>query len=178
MNLDEFERELNERLGEAGRGAGAQPGARGDLGDYLAVRAANDQLRERGVRSLVDAFTALAGEANRAGAGVQLTREEAHRFHVGNSVMVGTRVVFSRGVRSLTIEAGWPRSPRDGIVRGQGLAAARVTHFGDRAAGEELLLALDEGGEPLWLSLEDGRARAEFQDGPLRRHFAKLLGLK
>jgi hypothetical protein len=151
------------------------PAAAGGAADYLALRAANDRVRERGVGGLVDAFTALAGEANRRGASVTLARTESHRFRVGNSTMVGPRVVLARGVRSLTVEAGWPRAPGDGIVRGGGLACARVTHFGDRASGEELLLVLDEAGAPLWLSTDESRPRDAFLEDSLRRHMLKLL---
>ena len=173
ISVDEFEQELNERLAEADRRARAE--GRADLLGYLQLRASNDALRERGLHWLNEAFTALAAIANRAGASITLTRDEAHRFRVGNSTMVGTRLVLSRGVRSLTVEAGWPRAPRDGIVRGQGLAFARVTHFGERAAGEELLLVLDEEGAPLWLLVTDEKARTEFSEVNLRRHLAKLL---
>ncbi len=164
--VDFDEADLKTRMRAARGGAAA---------DYLALRATNDQMRERGVGALIDAFTALAGEANRRGASVMLARTEAHRFSVGNSTMVGPKVVLTNGVRSLTIEAGWPRMPRDGIVRGQGLACARITHFGDRTAGEDLLLVLDEAGAPLWLSVGDGRTRAEFLEESLRRHLLKLL---
>lgn len=172
-DLEEFERELNERLAEAE--ARARKEGRADLLAYLSLRAANDRLRERGVIWLNESFEALAGAANRAGAGLAITREADHRFQAGHTTMVGTRLVLSRGVRSLTIEAGWPRSPRDGVVRGQALAYARVSHFGERASGRELLLVLDERGAPLWLTAEDGKPRAEFSEADLRRHLSRLL---
>ena len=171
--MNEFEQELSELLAEADRRARAE--GRRDLADYLQLRVANDALRERGLSWLNEAFTALAAIANRAGASITLARDEAHRFRVGNSTMVGTRLVLSRGVRSLIIEAGWPRAPRDGIVRGQGLACARVSHFGERGVGEDLLLVLDEEGVPLWLLVEDEKARTEFSEANLRRHLSKLL---
>lgn len=174
--MDEFEQELSERLTAAQERA--RVSGRGDVADYLNLREANDSVRAESVAWLVDAFTALAGEANRAGASVGLARDEAHRFRVGNSTMVGGRLVLSSGVRRVTIEAGWPRAPRDGIVRGGGLACARVTHFGDERAGEEYLLAPSSADEnPRWLVLEPSGARPPLTEDRCRRHIAMLLGL-
>lgn len=170
--MNEFDAEYERHLAEArGRARG-----RNDVLDYLDLRAANDALREGGVAWLLEIFTALAGEANRAGAGLTFTRSDAYRFRVGNSTMVGEQLVLRVGVRSLTVEAGWPRTPRDGVVRGGGLACAHVKHFGDRAAGEELILVAGEGGAARWLVTEKTGARTEFLDDRARLHLTKLSG--
>lgn len=153
----------------------ASGGARGDVLEYLDLRAANDAARSRGVEWLLEAFTAAAGELNRAGAGLALARTDAHRFRVGNSSMVGARLVLRRGVRQLTVEAGWPRAPLDGVVRGGGLASALVGHFGNARAGEELLLVPVPGSEARWFVVEQTGARAELRPESLRRHLARLL---
>ena len=153
----------------------ARSRGRGDVADYLSLRAANDALRAGGTARLFAAFTALAGEANREGAGIHLARADAHRFAVGNSTMVGSRLTLSVGVRALTVEAGWPRAPRDGFVRGGGLASARVSHFGDPAAGEEMLLLPAGGGAPCWFVIEKTGARTELSDERMRRHLTRLL---
>lgn len=171
--MDGFDEEYERELAEARRRARAQ--GRGDVLDYLTLKAANDSLRARGVELLLGAFTALAGELNRAGAGVALARADAHRFRVGHSTMVGSRLTLTRGLRSLTVEAGWPRAPRDGVVRGGGLASARVSHFGAPKAGEDLLLLLPEGSEPRWFVLAGTGARAELLEHHMRRHVARLL---
>lgn len=170
----DLEPEYQRRLDEARARAGSQ--GRADVLDYINLRAANDRLRAEGVNRLAETFTALAGEANREGAGVVLERAEGHRFRVGNSWMVGTRLVLRRGLRALTIEAGWPRAPGDGVVRGGGLASARVSHFGDHAAGEELLLASVGGDAPRWFVIEKTGARAELLPERVRRHLANLVG--
>ena len=162
-----FEEDYERRLDDARERARAT--GRGDVVDYLDLRAANDRLRAAGVEWLVEGFTALAGEANRAGAGLSLARAEAHRFRVGNSWMVGTRLVLARGVRSLTVEAGWPRGPLDGIVRGGGLASALVTHFGRADAGDELLL-VPERDAPRWFVVEKTGARTPLPEARLRQH--------
>lgn len=154
----------------------AQGGGRGDVLEYLSLRAANDAVRSRGVEWLLELFMTAAGELNRTGAGLALARTDAHRFRVGNSSMVGARLVLRRGVRQLTIEAGWPRAPLDGIVRGGGLASALVGHFGDARAGEELLLVPDGDSEARWFVVEKTGARTQLQPESLRRHLARLLG--
>lgn len=171
-SVSEFDEEYERHLTEAQRRARTQ--GRSDVADYLSVRSANDALRSRGVEQLFDVFTTQAGEMNRVGVGIAFTRTDPHRFSVGSSSMVGARIVFSRGMRSLTVEAGWPRAPRDGIVRGGGLACARLTHFGDPRAGCDLLLALAPGGAARWFSVEDSGARTELGEQRIRTHLFKL----
>ncbi len=169
-----FDEDYERKLAEARERA--LGGGRGDVLEYLNLRAANDAVRARAVEWLLGLFTAAAGELNRAGAGLALARTDAHRFRVGNSSMVGARIVLRRGVRQLTVEAGWPRAPLDGIVRGGGLASALVGHFGDARAGEELLLVPDAAREPRWFVIEKTGMRAELQPERLRLHLARLLG--
>ena len=170
--LSGFDEEYERQLAEARARATAR--GRGDVLDYLHLKAVNDTLRARAVSWLLDSFTALAGELNRAGAGLSLARTDAHRFRVGHSTMVGPRLTLSRGLRSLTVEAGWPRAPRDGVVRGGGLAAARVRHFGNAKAGEDLLL-LPAGDGPRWFAVAETGARTELLEAHLRRHVFRLL---
>jgi hypothetical protein len=171
-SLSGFDEDYEQRMREARERA--RGGGRGDVLEYLDLKAANDAARARAVEWLLDLFTAAAGELNRAGAGVTLARTDAHRFRVGHSTMVGARLTLSRGLRSLTVEAGWPRSPRDGIVRGGGLASARVGHFGNPKAGEELLL-IPAGDGPRWYVVAEAGARTELLEHHLRRHLARLF---
>ena len=73
--------------------------------------------------------------------------------------MVGRLLTLSSGVRQLHIEAGWPRVPRDGVVRGGGLARANIRHFGIKDANESLLLVTSKG-VPRWVSLDPPRDRS------------------
>ncbi len=168
--------EWEERLKEARQKARAA--GRGDVADYLSLRAANDMARTTGVQWLLEAFMALAGEANRAGAGLAFARDEAHRFPVGTSTMIGAKLTLRAGVRVLTIEAGWPRTPSDGIVRGGGLAGGRLSHFGDRAAGDDLLLVQKQAGAPQWLVLDATGTRTELTEDRMRRHVTRLFETK
>ena len=176
-SVSELEEEWTRVIAEAERRA--QAVGRGDVVDYLRLRAVNDLARTTGVEWLLSAFMSLAGEANRMGAGLALARDEAHRFRVGNSTMVGSRLTLRAGsIRSVTIEAGWPRAPGDGIVRGGGLASARIAHFGNPRAGCDLLLvrAGDGNAAPQWMLFEDNKVtRATFAEANARHHLARLL---
>jgi hypothetical protein len=178
--LSELEAEWARRLAEAE--AHARNVGRSDVADYLALRALNDVARNVGIEWLLATFTAHAGEANRdaTNPGVLITHADAHRFRVGNSHMVGRRLTLTSGVRVLSVEAGWPRTPRDGIVRGGGLATARISHFGKPREDDELLLVQNAEGDaqssPRWFILDANGARhAAFAEARVRQHIAKLL---
>ena len=90
--------------------------------------------------------------------------------------MVGQQLKLMNGVRTLFVEAGWPRTPRDGIVRGGGLAYAHIRHMGIRSASEELLLAKSDNGTPRWLSVTKKRgASTSLNEADIRRHISILL---
>jgi len=87
--------------------------------------------------------------------------------------MVGHLLTLTNGVRTLYVEAGWPRAPRDGVVRGGGLAAANIRHLGIKAANEELLLARSSTGGPAWKSISN--KHSSILQADLRRHIQILL---
>jgi hypothetical protein len=174
--LSELDEQWANVLAEAERRARAA--GRADLAEYLTLRAANDLARSTGIEWLCETFQTLAGVANRAGSSIQIARTDAHRFQVGNATMVGRLLTLSMGVRKLRIEAGWPRAPRDGFVRGGGLASARVSHFGQRGADEELLLVRAPEGAPQWLVLEKTGERTTLTEDRVRRHLSRFLGEK
>ena len=151
----------------------ARLAGRRDVAEYLSLKNSNDLLRKAGVDWLMERFTVLAGEANRGGASIQIARNDNHRFPLGNSTMVGRQLTFTSGVRTLYIEAGWPRTPRDGIVRGGGLACANIRHMGMKAASDELLLAKSHSGAPTWKSIL--KKRPSLHESDLRRHISILL---
>jgi hypothetical protein len=151
----------------------ARLSGRADVAEYLTLKNSNDLLRKAGIDWLLTEFTALAGEANRAGASIQISKQEGHRFRTGNSTMVGHLLTFTNGVRTLYVEAGWPRVPRDGFVQGGGLACANIRHLGIRAANEEFLLAKSHNGTPAWNSRSNKQNSLHHSD--MRRHIAILL---
>ena len=151
----------------------ARLAGRKDVMEYLSLKNSNDLLRKAGVDWLIAGFTTLAGDANRAGASIQISKKDEHRFPIASSTMVGHLLTLTNGVRTLYVEAGWPRVPRDGFVRGGGLACANIRHLGIRQASEELLLIKTMTGTPLWQSVLNKAFSLHETD--MRRHIALLL---
>ena len=147
---------------------------RADIARYLDLRRRNDLLRRAASDWLLDGLFAMAADANRDGAAIQVERHEDHRFTRGAATMVGTQLTLRRGVRALTIESGWPRRPGDGIVRGNALACANIKHLGRARNNAELILVSSAQGTPQWFVLDDD-ARLLLTGAELRRHFSLLV---
>lgn len=142
---------------------------REDVAEYLRLRATNDAIRRAGVEWLYSTLIEIAGPAMRDHRNLTIDRHEPHNFRWGNSNMVGSRLEIRLGVRCLTAEAGWARTPSDGIMRSGALAFARLLHFGFPGATEEYRL-FHEASLPTWLSNEDLAIRS----ADLERHFRLL----
>lgn len=153
----------------------ARAAGRADLTEYLALRKANDLQRRVGKDWLLETFASLAAEANAAGAGIQVSHEDHHRFKVGHADMVGSSVSLKKGVRVLLIEAGWPRIPRDGFIRGGGLALASIQHLGIKSVSSSLRLLLNPDGSPCWVVEKKIEGHSEIHEADLRNHIGILL---
>ena len=149
----------------------AQGAGRADIARYLDLRRRNDLLRRAATEWLMDVVFSLAADANRSGATIQIERNETHRFKRGAATMVGAQLTLRRGVRALTVESGWPRVPRDGIVRGNALACANIKHLGQTRHNDELILITSPKGAPQWFVLKDDQ-RILLKESDLRRHFS------
>ncbi len=171
--LSELDEAWEWALAEAKRRAHAS--GRADIAQYLALRAQNDLLRRTAIDWLTSTVTALAADANRQGSAIQIELADAHHFRVGPAMMVGTQITLRNGVRALMIESGWPRTPRDGIVRGNGLACANLKHFGRPRRNAHLLLTLSSDGVPQWLIIERTESRSPLSEDHLRDHISLLL---
>lgn len=134
--------------------ARARSQGRADIAAYLALRSSNDLIRKVAGDWLLNLFATIAGEANRAGAAIQVSTEDAHRFKVDNASMVGPRLSLASGVRRILVEVGWPRTPRDGFIRGGGLACGHIKHVGIKPANVELRLILNDTGTPSWIMFD------------------------
>ena len=134
-----YSRDLEDEVNRA-RSAG-----RFDLSEYLSLRASNDLIREKGVEWLFSSLTEIVGAFNGRGAGIDIAKTSPHRFEFGGSRLTGSAVKLLKGVRALTVEAGWTQSTGDGIMRGGALVCARISHFGFSKQTEELLLLKVDG---------------------------------
>ena len=103
--LSELDEAWASGLAEAEASARAQ--GRADIAAYLALRSSNDLIRKVAGDWLLNLFATVAGEANRAGAAIQVSTDDAHRFKVGNASMVGHwRLSLASGVRRILVEVG------------------------------------------------------------------------
>ena len=156
----------------------AQAAGRGQVAEYLQLKASNDAIRSTGCKWLFDSFLEISEEVNKLGIKLDIEKEEPHRFEAGRSTMVGWLLRFRFGLRALTIEAGWPRTPGDGFVRGGGLACGRITHFGVGKANAELLLAHSNDKIPEWFAIAPEKPRKAVYTEDLKNHFNVFLDIK
>lgn len=170
--LDEiWQRMIQEAALRAGNSGNA------DVAEYLQLKATNDALRAAACRWLFDSFIELSDDANKLGIRLDVENENPYRYAVGRSTMVGALLCFRFGVRNLTIETGWTRTPSDGFMRGGSLAHARILHFGMSKANAELLLIRQNNDLPHWfLPGEDGGNRKPLSSDHLREHFKIFTG--
>jgi len=148
----------------------ATASGRGDVAEYLRLRAANDSIRAVGVGWLIDTFIEIATSPGSTPVPPLVDREEPHRFERGPAKMVGTRLNIRHGVRCLSIEAGWARTPSDGIMDRRSLAFARISHFGMPRETSELRLV--RVGESLAWVADDGN---QIDTRDLSQHFELLV---
>lgn len=141
------------------------------VAEYLRLRATNDGIRTAGVEWLYDTVIEIAGRAMSERHGITIEREEPRSFVRGNSTMVGSLLCIRHGVRCLTVETGWVRTPSDGIMPKGALVYARITHFGMPKAGAEIRLVHAKS-LPQWLDEAD----AIVDSAELSRHFDLFLG--
>lgn len=169
---------LNEVWEELINEAARNPLAVGGEGfaEFLAVKNANDRIRETSVKWLLDMMRQAAEHANGKGVGIKIEAADAHRFSVDKMHLAGALLRFRQGIRSMTIEAGWTRTPADGFMRGNALAVARITHFGIARANAELHLIKHED-RPQWFTVTNVGLRVSFEIQDLIKHFQIFLGL-
>jgi hypothetical protein len=154
------------------------------LPDYLALREANDRLRQAGIEAIWNTLTLITTRVNDAGpveAGehpLQLGRQPGE-FMVEQATMVGERLGLRYNFRTLIFELGWPRLPEHGYITGNGLARGRVG-FSQNAMLDprplaSLILKRDpQGAPPRWHLIEADRAGAPLHEQHFREYLALL----
>lgn len=139
QSVNELDEVWANMLAQAAENARAE--LRHDVADYLDLKHSNDLVRSAAVGWLFDTLVEFASRLGRENHPVSIERIEPYSFKHHGANIVGSSVCFRYGVRCLTVEAGWTRTPADGFIRGGGLAIARLRHFGmPRANGELTLL--------------------------------------
>lgn len=144
------------------------------IAEYLKLRSTNDFLRSTSIKWLFESVAEIASEANRRNANLIFEKADPHEFKVGHSNIVGWMIRFRQGVRCLSIEAGWTRSPSDGFMRNSALALARISHFGMTKQNADLILLKIENA-PVWFSVDQNGQRTEFHSNHLQNHFKIFL---
>lgn len=158
-------------LARAGERAAASD--RHDVADYINLKASNDLIRQTGVAWLFETLTEFAAAANRSGIAISIERTEPSSFSYRGANIVGSSVKFRHGLRCLTVEAGWTRTPADGFMRGGGLAFARLRHFGLPKANVDLGL-FGSDAAPVWRTLREDGTGNDVHSNDLHGHI-KLL---
>ena len=153
----------------------AKESGRHDVADYLNLKAANDAIRQASVQWLFDTLIEIAGDANRTNTSISIERDDTHNFSYRGANLVGSLIRFRQGVRCLTVEAGWTRTPKDGFMRGGALAFARLTHLGMPKANAEISLIRSEG-SPVWQVMLGEKGVRIFRSESLREHFRVFTG--
>lgn len=154
---------------ENARGSG-----RGDLADYLSLKAANDAVRKAEIDELFQHFIDIALSAENVEKNIQVEREEPHSFVHREANMKGSLLRLIRGVRCLTLEAGWTKAPSDGFMRLGALAFARITHFGMPEKNVELVLKSNDAGS-LWFMVKLDKTADVFDHSHIERHLQIFL---
>jgi hypothetical protein len=151
--------------------------------EYLALKAANDELRQQGKQWLWNALDATCSEISRElsarnDPSLQVGRQE-WQFKVEDSTMVGERFGARFREKTLTVEAGWPREPQHGIVPGLGLARARIG-FSQNVMIEvkivaEMILKRHSHGDLGWSFIANRKLGARVTESLLREYFDLIL---
>lgn len=152
----------------------AKAAGRHDVADYLTLKATNDELRKAGAAWLIDTVLEIAGAANRKNASISIERQDSHNFTWRGANMAGSLLRLRYGVRCLTLEAGWTRTPADGFMRGGALAYARISHFGMAKQNAELVLLQSEA-TPAWHALSEEKMGEHFRSESMLGHFRVFL---
>lgn len=152
----------------------ARASGRDDLADYLTLKAANDSIRNTGTERLFQSFIEVALNAENVEKNVKVERESPHTFVHRNATMTGALLRLTRGVRCLTVEAGWTRAPSDGFMRLGGLAFARITHFGMPEKNTELILKPSDENS-LWIAVKLNELTENFEASDAAQHLGIFL---
>jgi len=172
--MDELDEVWEHLIAEAARQP--QEIAQAGLAEFIAVKTANDQIREMHMRRLLDTIRRAAEHANLKNARITIENTDSHIFKLDRMQLRGSLLKLRQGIRCLTIEAGWTRTPADGFMRGNALAVAQISHFGIARENAELhLLKFEDHYQ--WFTVGKNSLRTSFEVEDLIRHLQIFLGV-
>ena len=168
--LDEFWSDQLTDAAEQARSTG-----RADVADFLSLKAENDAVRSASIANLFDSIIAAAMSDEYRNKNILIEREAPHSFLHRNANLVGSLIRLRLGVRCMTVEAGWTRTPSDGFMRLQALAFARISHFGIQEANMELVLQTHDP-DRQWKIVRREAVEGIFAERDIDTHIAVLIG--
>lgn len=153
------------------------------LADYLRLKEANDQLRERAKQWLFETLGRLIAETNRSfsdqpGQAMIQVGFQPREFKADRATMVGEAMAARYRMNTLLVEVGWPRLPEHGFLTSQGLARGRISLSPnptiDASLIDELILK-PRGSEAAWHIISDKQVGALVTEEYLRDCLNRLL---
>jgi hypothetical protein len=152
----------------------AEISGKSDVAEYLKLKATNDAIRSQSSKWLFETMLEIAHKIMQKGINIKIENENPHSFEMNKANVVGSLLRFQLGLRCLTIEIGWTRTPGDGFMRGNALAYGKISHFGMAKKNMELNLAkTDE--IPRWFLVKDEKREVLLLEH-LLEHFNTFLG--
>jgi len=146
--------------------------AEGVFQEYLSVRGANNNIRNEAAEWLFGSFVKFTQRLVSDGFQISVERNEESQFAFHWATLSGPSIVVSNGLRKLSCEVGSIKAPGHGIIKGGGIAIARLSHFGIPEKDQILRLIA---GEETARWVVDGSRTRELDAYDLVRHFKILL---
>lgn len=167
--MDEFEQKWLEMLEKAKERAQREENL--TLLEYFELKSANEKLRLEASKALLEMFFYAARSKSLEGFNLKFNTKSGHQFEMRQARLTGFCLDISFGIRKLTIEIGWTRTPKDGFMRQGALAYSRISHFGRPEHNKELLLL--NRNEPRWFFAND--LQKLFEESDAVKHLNILL---
>jgi len=157
--------------------------------EYLALKAANDRLRENGKKWLMDSLNRLCDETNQqllaagnsqtGAASLLVGVQPDWKFTVENATMIGDRFGARYRYRTLTVEVGWPRLPEHGFITDSGLARGRIglsqnTMLTPQPIAELVLKRVGTS-DPTWFILKNKSLGEQITEARLREYLNLIM---
>jgi hypothetical protein len=151
----------------------AEVSGKNDVAEYLKLKATNDAIRSQSSKWLFETMLEIAHKLLQKGINIKIENENPYRFEMNKATAVGSLLRFQHGLRCLTIEIGWTRTPTDGFMRSNALAYGKISHFGMSKKNAELHLAKSNE-IPKWFLVTD-ETRETLLLEHLHEHFKTFL---